>query len=268
MTPRVDVDGRSIGYGDGGVAWREGLGTVVLVHGAALDHSVWALQARALAQHGWNVAAPDLPGHGRSEDAEGTDSIEGYAGWLERFIVALGASEVALVGHSMGACIALTLAATVPQRVRALALLGSGPTLNVNDSLLHDTTNDPQQATRFITAFGHAQEAHFGGSEAPGVWMLGAGMALLERCDPHVLERDFHACNAWEGEALAPSVEAPTLVLSGAGDRMTPPGAGRALAESIPNGEFEILPNVGHMMMSESPGKVTRSLRSFFDRLI
>ena len=88
--------------------------TVVLVHGAALDHSVWALQARALAQHGWNVAAPDLPGHGRSEDAEGTDSIEGYAGWLERFIVALGASEVALVGHSMGACITLTLAASAP----------------------------------------------------------------------------------------------------------------------------------------------------------
>ena len=40
--------------------------TVVFIHGTANDHSVWTLQARYFAHHGWNALAPDLPGHGKS----------------------------------------------------------------------------------------------------------------------------------------------------------------------------------------------------------
>ena len=40
--------------------------SVIFIHGTANDHSVWTLQARYFAHHGWNVLAPDLPGHGKS----------------------------------------------------------------------------------------------------------------------------------------------------------------------------------------------------------
>ena len=40
--------------------------TAVFIHGAANDHSVWALQSRYFAWHGWNVLAVDVPGHGQS----------------------------------------------------------------------------------------------------------------------------------------------------------------------------------------------------------
>ena len=40
--------------------------TVVFIHGVLNDHSVWSLQSRYLAHHGWNVLAVDLPGHCRS----------------------------------------------------------------------------------------------------------------------------------------------------------------------------------------------------------
>ena len=97
--------------------------------------------------------------------------------------------------------------------------------------------------------------------------MLGATMALLDRCAPEVLHRDFAACNEWEGSESATGVNCPTLVVSGTKDRMTPPRAGRALADRIRGGNggaaFETVADAGHMLMAEMPGAVTRCLRGF-----
>ena len=46
--------------------------TVIFIHGVLNDHSVWILQTRYLAHHGWNVLAIDLPGHGLTAAPEGT----------------------------------------------------------------------------------------------------------------------------------------------------------------------------------------------------
>jgi pimeloyl-ACP methyl ester carboxylesterase len=62
----IEVDGVGAFATDGGRAHEPGQPTVVLIHGAGLDHSVWALQSRWFAYHGRNVLAVDLPGHGRS----------------------------------------------------------------------------------------------------------------------------------------------------------------------------------------------------------
>ncbi|MEO8386569.1 MAG: alpha/beta fold hydrolase, partial [Betaproteobacteria bacterium] len=55
--------------------------SLVFIHGSANDHSVWTMQARYLAHHGWNVLAPDLPGHGKSF-GEAKTSIDAYAAWI------------------------------------------------------------------------------------------------------------------------------------------------------------------------------------------
>ncbi len=87
--------------------------TIVFVHGAANDHSVWALQSRYFAHHGYNVLAVDLPGHGRS-GGEALASIEAIADWLAALLDALGVERAALVGHSMGSLAALDAAARHP----------------------------------------------------------------------------------------------------------------------------------------------------------
>jgi pimeloyl-ACP methyl ester carboxylesterase len=62
----IDVNGhRSYAY-TGGKDFNPSQPTVVLVHGVLCDHSVWLLQSRYLAHHGWNVLAIDLPGHCKS----------------------------------------------------------------------------------------------------------------------------------------------------------------------------------------------------------
>src|SRR6266508_3649986 len=87
--------------------------SVVFIHGAANDHSVFALQSRYFAHHGRNVLAVDLPGHGRS-DPPALASIESIADWLAPLLDATGIRETALVGHSMGALAALEAAARMP----------------------------------------------------------------------------------------------------------------------------------------------------------
>src|SRR6478609_2739920 len=96
--------------------------TVVFLHGAQNDHSVWALQSRYFAWHGWNVLAVDLPGHGRS-GGPALATVEAMADWVLALLDAAGAAKAVLVGHSMGSLIALEAAHRAPDRVSGLALL-------------------------------------------------------------------------------------------------------------------------------------------------
>lgn len=259
----AQVDGRRAFYTTGGKAWEEGLPLVVFVHCAGGAQTLWILQSRAIAHHGWNVAALDLPGHGYSEDVEGMERVEDYAAWVGRFVAALGVERVVLAGHSMGAGIALTLAATSPAQAAALLLLGTRAEMEVSPTLLKDTAENPLRAAQFITAYGHAPSTHIGHSPTPGNWLLGSAQALIEKCSSEVLHRDFQASQEWDGNAYAGKVGCPTMVIGGAQDRMTPAKMGRELAESIPGARYEELPGAGHFMMNEAPREVLRLMRGF-----
>lgn len=261
----VQVDGKRAFYTTGGKAWEDGLPLLVFIHCAGGAQTMWILQSRAIAHHGWNVAALDLPGHGNSEDVAGMERVEDYAAWVGRFVSALGVEQVALAGHSMGAGIALTLAATSPAQVAALLLLGTRAEMEVAPTLLKDTAENPLRAAQFITAFGHAPSTHIGLAPTPGSWLLGTAQALIERCSSEVLHRDFQASQDWDGTAYADKAGCPTMVIAGALDRMTPAAMGRKLAGSIPGARYEELPAVGHFMMSEAPREVLKLMRGFLD---
>jgi pimeloyl-ACP methyl ester carboxylesterase len=83
----------------GGKAFNPALPTVVFIHGVLNDHSVWILQSRYLAHHGFNVLAVDLPGHGKSA-GEAPASVEAAADFIGALLDAAGAQQAALVGHS------------------------------------------------------------------------------------------------------------------------------------------------------------------------
>ena len=63
----LQVNGAQTYCYTGGKAFDAAKPTVVFIHGVLNDHSVWILQSRYLAHHGWNVLAVDLPGHCRSD---------------------------------------------------------------------------------------------------------------------------------------------------------------------------------------------------------
>ena len=85
----LSVQGQQAYAYTGGKPFDPSLPTVVFIHGAQHDHSVWILQSRYLAHHGYGVLAVDLPGHGRSAGAP-LASVEDMAAWVAALLDAAG----------------------------------------------------------------------------------------------------------------------------------------------------------------------------------
>ena len=98
---KLIVNGKSAFAYTGTREFNATLPTAVFIHGAANDHSVWSLQSRYFAFHGWNVLALDLTGHGQSEGSPCT-TIGDYADWVAAFLDALSVRAAVVIGHSMG----------------------------------------------------------------------------------------------------------------------------------------------------------------------
>ncbi len=258
----LHIDGAKVFVAQGGKAHDQTLPLVIFIHGAGMDHSVWALQSRWFAHHGARVAAIDLPGHGGSAGPELKD-IGALADWTARLIAAFGEAPATLVGHSMGALIALETAAKHPSRVAAIALLGAAGKMPVSGDLLGAAEANSHVAVDMVSLWGLGAPATMGGNPSPGQWMLGGTEHLLEKSAPGVLHSDLSACNAYaEGAASAAKITCPTLLILGERDMMSPLKAGRALAAQITGSRTIVLPGAGHMMMIERPEATLDALRS------
>jgi len=257
------VNGSEVFVYSGGKRFDPALPAVLLVHGAANDHSVWAQQSRYLAHHGYAVLAVDLPGHGRSQGPVLT-SVEAHAAWLVAVLDALGARDAAIVGHSLGSLAALHAAASYPQRVRRIGLLGTAVPMPVSDQLLNAARDDREAAYRMIVVWSISFAQQMGGNSVPGMWLPGASLRLMQRCAPGVLHAALSACNEYrDGLAAAARVQCPALVLLGGRDLMAPPKAAQGLITALANKEVVILPEAGHALMGEDPGAVLDALRRF-----
>jgi pimeloyl-ACP methyl ester carboxylesterase len=257
----MTVDGKRVFAATGGRTFDSALPTVLFIHGAGMDHTVWALQTRYFAHHGRSVLAVDLPGHGRSAGAL-LRSIGDMAAWIVHVLDAAAVQGAALVGHSMGALSALEAAAAAPARVRGLALLGVADRMPVHPDLQAAADGNRRLGPELVSSWGHGRSGHLGGNPAPGLWMMGGSLQLLERAPAGALAADLAACNAYDDAlAAAARVVCPTLLLLGATDRMTPPAKARPLAAAIKQSRTTVLPAAGHMLMSERPDAVIDALR-------
>jgi pimeloyl-ACP methyl ester carboxylesterase len=261
LSVEIAVDGKPAFAATGGRPFDVAQPTVVFIHGAGMDHTVWALQTRYFAHHGRSVLAVDLPGHGRTGGAL-LHSIPDMASWIVRVLDAAGVQSAALVGHSMGALVAVEFAASAPGRARGLALLGVAERMPVHPDLQAAAAGNRRLAPELVSSWGHGRSGHLGGNPVPGLWMMGGSLQLLERAPAGALAADLAACNAYDGALVAAArIACPTLLLLGALDRMTPPVKAKPLADAIKHVRTVILPAAGHMLMSERPDAVINALR-------
>jgi pimeloyl-ACP methyl ester carboxylesterase len=262
----IELHGEATFLADYGKGFDPARPTILFVHGAGMDHSVWPLQARHFAYRGWNALAPDLPGHGRSE-GEPRTSIPALADWLWDLIGSLCAPSAHLVGHSMGALISLELAARHRKKIAGITLVGAAPRMPVHPALLEAAGQQAPLAAELICDWGFGAPGHIGGHKAPGSWMLGHALRLLAAATGPCLQTDLAACDAYqEGADAAAKVRCPTLIVAGAADRMTPARQAAKLALAIKGAKLVTLPDCGHMMMVEQPDATLEALVAFFAR--
>lgn len=230
---------------------------VVFIHGAGSSHLIWGAQVRALGDSA-RALALDLPGHYKSP-GRGRDSITAYADVVRGFLDALAIQRAIIVGHSMGGAIAQTLALTYPNRVAALALVASGARLRVSPAFLDGFRKDFDAAVdRVIT--------HYFAANA-NARLVVKSAELLRACGQRVVLDDFSACNSFDVTERLAEISAPTLVLCGREDAMTPLKFLEFLAAAIPQAQLAVVEGAGHHVMLEKPEVVNRALLSWIQDL-
>lgn len=264
---QIELNGHTAYAYTGGKPFDSRLSCVVFIHGAQNDHSVWGLQSRWFAHHGFAVLAVDLPGHGRST-GDPLPSIEDLADWIELLLEKFGAGDatqnVSLVGHSMGSLTALECASRHPARIARIALVGTAVPMPVSDALLGAAKQKEPKAITMINTWSHSPRGTIGGNTVPGIWLLGASRRLMERQKPGVLHNDLAACNAYtHGMEAAAALSCPALIISGSRDLMTHPKAAARLAAAIKDARSVSLEGAGHALMGEQPDAVLDALRGF-----
>ena len=245
--------------------------SVVFIHGVLNDHSVWILQSRYLANHGWNVLAVDLPGHCKSE-GDAPASVEEAAGFIQALLDAAGIKKAALIGHSWGSLIALEAASKLGDRTTHLVLVGTAFPMKVSAALLDASLNDPMAALKMINDFSRSTLAAPPSALGPGTWVYGASLALGRRVlasntKVNVFHRGFKACDNYaNGEAAISQVTCPILFLLGADDQMTQSKSAQLLIQKAQNSGKNtqvVSLAVGHHQMTEAPEETLMAIKEF-----
>jgi pimeloyl-ACP methyl ester carboxylesterase len=246
--PFAMVAGQSIYYIQQG---RQGL-PVIFVHGSGSNHLIWGSQVRALGDMAQAIAI-DLPGHGRSE-LPGRTSVNAYADVILGLLDVLHFDRAVVVGHSLGGAIAQTFGLTYPDRTAGLGLVGTGARLRVLPAILQGVLSpaDFDTTMQFVIDY----------SYAPGLdaEMRRRAEEEFRACPPQVTHDDFAACDAFDIMARVSDIRAPTLIICGRQDRLTPIKYAEYLASKIPNARLVLVDGAGHSVMVEQPEAVNAAL--------
>jgi pimeloyl-ACP methyl ester carboxylesterase len=271
---KLSVNGREAYAYTGGKAFDANLPAVVFIHGAMHDHSVWALQSRALAHQGHAVLALDLPGHGHGRSAGlAPASVEDAAQWVVDVLAEAGVKRAALVGHSLGSLIALEAAARLGEAATHLVMVGTTFPMKVSPALLSTALEAPLKAIDMVNAFSHSTLGAKPSAPAPGFWLHGGNRALMRRLQSayaaaghgNLFHHDFQVCDRYAaGLESAAKVRCPTRFILGSHDQMTSPKTTSTLASAL-KANCITLP-AGHSLMGEAPDGVLNGIRSFLAR--
>jgi len=243
----VNISGTNVYYQHN--AARTNQVCLLYIHGSGGSHELWHHQMNLDA----NSFAIDLPGHGQSEGTAAS-SIDQSAQNLADFILTLPIPHpLYLVGHSMGAAIALTCALNHPDLLDGIILLGAGQRMKVMPGFLedlHQGKNDPD----FIR-LGFSPQA-------PAE--LAEGMVkTFNAVAPSILYKDFSACNNFDVSGELERIGIPVLIITGAEDRLTPLKLSQYMYSHISNCRLEVINDAGHFTMLEKPEEVNRLIMDF-----
>lgn len=244
-------------------------GVVLLLHAFPCSGAMWAAQADALSEAGWDVVVPDLPGFGASDLLDAEPDLEAVAAVLLRELDEQGIGEVAVAGLSLGGYLAMALARLAPERLSAVMLCDtkgtadSAPAIENRHRLAQAVLEDPSNCGRILRQ-----------SVLPG--LLG-GTTFAERPDVVArVEGWIDAARpesvAWYQRAMAArpdslpvlaGLRVPGLVLWGDEDAISPEPEQRAMLDALAHGRPAIIRSSGHLAAVECPDAVSDALIGF-----
>lgn len=243
--------GRQIGLRMGREAFDPALPSLLMIHGSGANKDNWRAQFGGL--KGMNAAAIDLPGHGDTPGPS-MSKVEDYASWLSEFL-ASGPIRPVLMGHSLGGAIAQMVALTNPALIKGLILVGTGSRLKVLPAILDGLQNNPEATTKMIVQFAYDDNAD--------PKFIELGYEEMVKRPPEVTHDDFSACNAFDVSDRLGEIKLPTVMIVGAGDKLTPPKYSEFLAGGINGSTVKVIQDAGHMVALEQPKAFNQAVAEF-----
>lgn len=226
--------------------------TLLPIHGSGGNSTHWPRELADISH--LRVCTPDLPGHGRSTGS-GRNRVEDYAGFIDAFVRALDLHRVILMGHSLGGAIALSSALRMPDWLAGLILVGTGARLRVTPAILEGLLSTPEETTHIIC------HLLFGPTAPPP--LIERIRAQLLTMNPRIAHGDFSACDQFDILNRIGEINTPTLVISGAEDKLTPPKYGNFLCSRIPGAGHTIIAGAGHLMALEKTTEFIAAVTGF-----
>jgi pimeloyl-[acyl-carrier protein] methyl ester esterase len=225
---------------------------LVLLHGWGLNVRVWDGLVEELRDR-FRLITVDLPGHGKSAWSAGRGTPAEQA-WFIHSSLASVSNRYSLLGWSLGAQIALDLAAAMPGQIDKLILVAATPRFTQSSDWPYGmepavvakmATQLRQNYAGTVSDFLELQVR--GSAEAEDVLVqLRKALLVHGQAKPEALEAGLNILATCDLRPTLPHVKVPTLVIAGQHDRITPPAASRALAEALPDGRYVEMRRAAH----------------------
>lgn len=227
--------------------------SLVFIHGSGGNSGAWLYQYSQL-DKAFNIAAINLPGHGESAGT-GRQEIREYTLFLREMLGVLSLVNPILIGHSLGAAIALDCAAEFPGLAGGIVPVGGGVTMPVNADMISGFRSQPQIVLDMMCKFSLAKE------NRPRLY--DALRASLGEASVEVTAGDMLACSKFDISPRIAGITTPALVICGTEDKMMPPSASEQIVRSLPGAKLVLIEGAGHMVMMEQPQAFNAALQDF-----
>ncbi|MBE3553334.1 MAG: alpha/beta fold hydrolase [Kyrpidia tusciae] len=221
---------------------------MVFIHGMAGSRIVWNHVAPPLAAD-FETLVYDCRGHGESTHPA-SYTLDDHVADLAGLLHALEIERAHIVGHSMGSFIAQAFAIAHPEHCRSLVLISTR------------SAAGPERPGRLVSPRGGIPIKEFVGTKTPLMTVVGR-MKGYPRPEPEILRAASRALAGFDLRDQLHRIEAPTLILQGDQDRITPLSSARETAAGIPGAKLEVLQGYGHFLHVECPDVLVDRIRSF-----
>ena len=271
---KISLNEYDLSYSFNGVSNSGGGISLLLIHGAGGQEVDWPLAWRSLddltralgltpKDHGgeldnYPIYSLDLPGHGKSGGKSQT-SVEKYAAAVNEFVTAIKLDNVCIVGHSMGASIALNAALNKYSWLTAIAMIGGASKMFVTDAILEGLKENFEPTIENIVKYS---------------WYKNTGAFFKQKARQRMLEAgskvvhdDFYACSQFDVSDRLAEIDIPALVIASDYDRMVPLKISREMADQLSRSTFVTLENCGHFQHIEQTSRVAKELANYLSTL-
>ena len=287
--PKVVIRNQQISYSFNGASGDINSPKIVLIHGAGGQEIDWPMAWRNAndlnrsmgltpSNHGairlfnaglenYSIYAVDLPGHGKSE-GKSKLSIGEYSCDIIDFLEVMNLSNVCLVGHSMGAAIALNASLSNSWRICSVVAIGGASKMIVNDAILEGLMNTFEETVDSIVKYSwHKKTGAFADSQLMATYFRQKAKQRILDAGSKTVHGDFLACSRFDLSERLEEIAVPVLVIASDCDRMVPLEVSWEMAELLKDCYFVSLKNCGHFQHIEQTGRVAGELVTFLSKI-